>query len=139
MSIIDEAGEKFVRMAHLACVGSKHINGVAELHTQLLRDELLRDFHNMWPNKFINVTNGVTPRRWLAVSNPEQATLMTSKIGDTWIRNLDHLKNLETFAEMRPSVLSGERCGTTSNPASRSTSWTMKASRSTPAPCSTLR
>jgi starch phosphorylase len=98
MSIIDE-GEKFVRMAHLACIGSKHINGVAELHTQLLRDELLRDFHDMWPNKFINVTNGVTPRRWLAVSNPEQATLMTSKIGDTWIRNLDHLKSLETFAE----------------------------------------
>jgi glycogen phosphorylase len=99
MSIIDEAGEKFVRMAHLACVGSKHINGVAELHTQLLKDELLRDFHDMWPNKFINVTNGVTPRRWLAVSNPEQSKLMTSKIGDSWIRNLDHLKNLETFAE----------------------------------------
>ncbi len=99
LSIIDEAGEKFVRMAHLACVGSKHINGVAELHTQLLRDELLRDFHDMWPNKFINVTNGVTPRRWLAVSNPEQSKLMTSKIGDSWIRNLDHLKDLETFAE----------------------------------------
>jgi glycogen phosphorylase len=99
MSIIDEAGEKFVRMAHLACVGSKHTNGVAELHTQLLKDELLRDFHDMWPNKFINVTNGVTPRRWLAVSNPEQSKLMTSKIGDSWIRNLDHLKNLETFAE----------------------------------------
>ncbi len=99
MSIIDEAGEKFVRMAHLACVGSKHINGVAELHTKLLREELLRDFHDMWPHKFINVTNGVTPRRWLAVSNPEQSKLMTSKIGDSWIRNLDHLKNLETFAE----------------------------------------
>jgi starch phosphorylase len=99
LSIIDEAGEKFVRMAHLACVGSKHINGVAELHTQLLKDELLRDFHDMWPNKFINVTNGVTPRRWLAVSNPEQSKLMTSKIGDSWIGNLDHLRNLETFAE----------------------------------------
>jgi starch phosphorylase len=99
MSIIDEAGEKFVRMANLACVGSKHINGVAELHTKLLKDELLRDFHDMWPNKFINVTNGVTPRRWLAVSNPEQSKLVTSKIGDSWIRNLDHLKNLETFAE----------------------------------------
>jgi starch phosphorylase len=99
MSIIDEAGEKFVRMAHLACLGSRHINGVAELHTQLLRDEVLRDFHDMWPKKFINVTNGVTPRRWLAVSNPEQSKLMTSKVGDGWIRNLDHLKNLETFAE----------------------------------------
>jgi starch phosphorylase len=99
LSIIDEAGEKFVRMAHLACVGSKHINGVAELHTKLLKEELLRDFHDMWPNKFINVTNGVTPRRWLAVSNPEQSKLMTSKIGDSWIGNLDHLKNLETYAE----------------------------------------
>ena len=60
-------------MAYLACVGSKHINGVAELHTQLLKDEVLRDFHDLWPEKFINVTNGVTPRRWLAVSNPEQS------------------------------------------------------------------
>ena len=80
MSIIDETGEKFVRMAHLACVGSKHVNGVAELHTQLLKSEVLRDFHDLWPNKFINVTNGVTPRRWLAVSNPEQSALMTSKV-----------------------------------------------------------
>ncbi len=99
MSIIDETGEKFVRMAHLASIGSKHINGVAELHTQLLKDEVLRDFHDMWPNKFVNVTNGVTPRRWLAVSNPEQSKLMTSKIGDSWIGDLNHLKQLETFAE----------------------------------------
>ncbi len=56
-------------MAHLACMGSKHINGVAELHTQLLKNDLLRDFHDLSPHKFINVTNGVTPRRWLAVSN----------------------------------------------------------------------
>jgi len=99
MSIIEETGSKFVRMAHLACVGSKHINGVAELHTQLLKTELLRDFHDMWPAKFINVTNGVTPRRWLAVSNPEQSTLMTSKIGNKWISNLDQLRQLETYAE----------------------------------------
>jgi starch phosphorylase len=99
MSIIDETGGKFVRMAHLACVGSKHINGVAELHTQLLKTELLRDFHDMWPDKFINVTNGVTPRRWLAVSNPEQSKLMTSKIGDSWISNLEQLRQLETYAE----------------------------------------
>jgi starch phosphorylase len=99
MSIIDETGSKFVRMANLACVGSKHINGVAELHTQLLKTELLRDFHDMWPGKFINVTNGVTPRRWLAVSNPEQSTLMTSKIGNKWISNLDQLRQLETYAE----------------------------------------
>jgi starch phosphorylase len=91
MSIIEEAGEKHVRMAYLACVGSKHINGVAELHTQLLKNEVLRDFHDLWPNKFINVTNGVTPRRWLAVSNPEQSQLMTSKIGDSWISHLEQL------------------------------------------------
>jgi starch phosphorylase len=99
LSIIDETGSKFVRMAHLACVGSKHINGVAKLHTELLKTELLRDFHDLWPEKFTNVTNGVTPRRWLAVSNPEQSELMTSKIGDTWISNLEQLKKLEAYAE----------------------------------------
>jgi starch phosphorylase len=99
MSIIEESGDKFVRMAYLASVGSKHINGVAELHTQLLKSDVLRDFHDLWPDKFINVTNGVTPRRWLAVSNPEQARLMISKIGDSWISNLDHLKGLEAYAE----------------------------------------
>jgi starch phosphorylase len=99
MSIIEEDGDKYVRMAYLACVGSKHINGVAELHTQLLKNEVLRDFHDLWPDKFINVTNGVTPRRWLAVSNPEQSRLMTSKIGDSWINNLQQLKQLESYAE----------------------------------------
>ena len=99
MSIIDETGDKFVRMANLATIGSRHVNGVAELHTQLLKTELLRDFHDLWPDKFINVTNGVTPRRWIAVSNPEQAQLMTSKIGDCWINNLDQLKRLEAYAE----------------------------------------
>ena len=99
MSIIDETGDKFVRMANLATIGSKHVNGVAELHTQLLKNELLRDFYDLWPHKFINVTNGVTPRRWLAVSNPEQAKLMTSKIGNSWISNLEQLKQLETYAE----------------------------------------
>ena len=99
MSIIEEAGEKHVRMAYLACVGSRHINGVAELHTQLLKNEVLRDFHDLWPKKFINVTNGVTPRRWLAVSNPEQSQLMTSKIGDSWISSLEQLKQLESYAE----------------------------------------
>jgi starch phosphorylase len=99
LSIIDETGDKFVRMAHLATIGSKHVNGVAELHTQLLKDELLRDFYDMWPNKFINVTNGVTPRRWLAVSNPEQAALMTDKIGNGWISHLEQLKQLEPYAE----------------------------------------
>jgi len=66
------------------------MNGVAELHTQLLKDELLRDFHEMWPNKFINVTNGVTPRRWIALSNPKLSALITRHIGDRWIADLEH-------------------------------------------------
>jgi starch phosphorylase len=99
MSLIDESGEKYIRMAHLACVGSHKINGVAELHTQLLKAELLHDFAELWPDKIINVTNGVTPRRWLAVSNPEQSELMSSKIGDTWIDHLQDLKRLEVYAD----------------------------------------
>ncbi len=99
MSVIDESGSRFVRMAHLASVGSKHINGVAELHTQLLKSDVLRDFYDLWAEKFVNVTNGVTPRRWLAVSNPEQAKLMTSKMGDSWTGDLDQVKQLEKYAE----------------------------------------
>lgn len=99
MSLIDEHDQRYVRMAYLACVGSHRINGVAELHTQLLKNELLHDFYEMWPEKFVNVTNGVTPRRWLAISNPEQSALMTSKIGDGWISNLDELRRLEAFAD----------------------------------------
>jgi glycogen phosphorylase len=99
MSLIDEQGEKFVRMANLACVGSQRINGVAALHTDLLKREVLRDFYELWPEKFINVTNGVTPRRWLAVSNPEQSGLMTRSIGDGWLSDLDELKRLEAFAD----------------------------------------
>ena len=70
MSIIDENGERYVRMAHLACVGSHAINGVAELHTELLKRDVLKDFYELWPQKFSNKTNGVTPRRWMALSNP---------------------------------------------------------------------
>ena len=99
MSLIDESGEKYIRMAHLACVGSYRINGVAEIHTQLLKTELLQDFAELWPDKIVNVTNGVTPRRWLAVSNPEQSKLMTSKIGDSWVGHLEDLKRLEAYAD----------------------------------------
>ena len=99
LSIIDEHGERYVRMAHLACVGSHAINGVAALHTELLKAQTLHDFYELWPDKFINVTNGVTPRRWLALSNPEQSALMSSKIGDGWITDLDRLRGLETFAD----------------------------------------
>ena len=99
MSIIDENDQKYVRMAYLACVGSHKVNGVAELHTQLIKQELFHDFYEMWPEKFVNITNGVTPRRWLAVSNPEQSALMTSKIGDGWIGDLDELRRLEVLAD----------------------------------------
>ncbi|MDJ0508568.1 MAG: glycogen/starch/alpha-glucan phosphorylase [Crocosphaera sp.] len=99
LSIIDESGERYVRMAHLACIGSHHINGVAELHSQLVKDTILHDFYLLSPDKFTNVTNGVTPRRWIAQSNPRLTELITSKIGDGWIKNLQELKQLESYAE----------------------------------------
>ncbi|ACB50953.1 glycogen phosphorylase [Crocosphaera subtropica ATCC 51142] len=99
LSIIDESGERYVRMAHLACIGSHHINGVAELHSQLVKDTILHDFYLLSPEKFTNVTNGVTPRRWIVQSNPRLSELITSKIGDGWIKNLPELRKLESYAE----------------------------------------
>jgi starch phosphorylase len=99
VSIIDESGERYVRMANLACVGSHTVNGVAELHTELLKTGVLKDFYELWPEKFLNVTNGVTPRRWMALSNPDLSTLITSKIGNRWITNLEHLRELEPSAD----------------------------------------
>jgi len=98
MSIIDESGSRYVRMANLACVGSFAINGVAELHTELLKKTVLHDFYEMYPEKLTNVTNGVTPRRFMVLSNPRLATLITSKIGDGWMKHLDQLRQLENFA-----------------------------------------
>ena len=99
LSIIDESGDKFVRMAHLAAVGSHKINGVAELHSELLKQDVLRDFAELQPEKFTNVTNGVTPRRWMAVSNHALADLITSKIGEGWLSNLERdLRRFEEFA-----------------------------------------
>ena len=72
-------------MAYLATVGSHAVNGVAALHSELLKKTILHDFYELMPEKFFNVTNGVTPRRWLALSNPELSSLITSKIGDGWI------------------------------------------------------
>jgi glycogen phosphorylase len=97
LSLIDESGERYVRMANLACVGSHSINGVAALHTELLKQTVLRDFYELSPEKFNNKTNGVTPRRWMVLSNPKLANLITSKIGDNWIKHLDDLKQLEEF------------------------------------------
>ncbi len=99
LSLIDDSGEKYVRMAHLACVGSHAINGVAALHTELLKATVLRDFYELFPEKFSNKTNGVTPRRWLVLSNPRLTQLISSKIGDNWIKDLYDLKNLEAFVE----------------------------------------
>lgn len=99
MSLIEEGAERHIRMAHLACVGSHTVNGVAQLHTELIKQELLRDFYEMYPDRFQNKTNGITPRRWLLMSNPSLSHLITEKIGDRWITHLDHLKNLETFVD----------------------------------------
>ncbi len=99
MSIVDETGERYIRMAHLACVGSHAINGVAELHTRLLKEYTLADFHRLWPDKLINITNGVTPRRWMVVSNPRLTDLITSAIGTGWITDLNKLRELEPLID----------------------------------------
>ncbi len=98
MSLVEEGAEKQVRMAHLAVVGSHSINGVAHLHSELLKETLFKDFYELWPAKFNNKTNGITQRRWLLKSNPSLATLITKRIGDGWIKNLFQLKKLEKFA-----------------------------------------
>jgi starch phosphorylase len=99
LSLIDDSSGKYVRMAHLACVGSYAINGVAALHTELLKKDVLKDFYYIYPEKFSNKTNGITPRRFMAVSNPELTELITSKIGDKWLHSLDQLKKLEKFVD----------------------------------------
>jgi starch phosphorylase len=101
MSLIDEGtqqGVRRVRMAHLACVGSMAINGVAGLHTELLRATVLRDFNEMYPERFRNITNGVTPRRFIALANPDLAALLDETVGGDWLRNLDRLSLLEDRA-----------------------------------------
>jgi starch phosphorylase len=98
MSLIDESGGKYVRMANLACAGSSAINGVAALHTDLLKQNVLHDWVDIYPDKFHNVTNGVTPRRFMLLSNPGLSRLITDTIGDTWPGNLDELKKLESFS-----------------------------------------
>ena len=99
LSLIDESKPRSVRMAHLATVGSHAVNGVAQLHSELLKKTVLRDFAELWPEKFRNVTNGVTPRRFLALSNPGLAKLITSRIGDSWLQDLDQLRQLERLVD----------------------------------------
>ena len=95
MSIIDEHGNKSVRMAHLATVGSHHVNGVAALHSDLIKKQLMPEFYDLWPHKFTNVTNGVTPRRWLSSCNPNLATVLTEAVGPDWVTNMDLLNQLD--------------------------------------------
>ncbi len=99
LSLIDESGERYVRMAHLACVGSHAINGVAQLHSDLLKTDLLRDFYDLWPQKFSNKTNGVTPRRWMLLGDPKLSALITDHIGDGWVKDMSKLRALEPLAE----------------------------------------
>ena len=96
LSLIDESGERYVRMANLAALGSHAINGVAELHSELLKTEVLRDFSDLTPEKFKNMTNGVTPRRWMVLSNPRLANLLSSRLGNGWIHDLEKLRKLES-------------------------------------------
>ncbi len=107
LSLIDDTGPGFVRMAHLACVGSRAINGVAALHTALLKQTVLRDFHTVSPEKFFNVTNGVTPRRWVMLSNPRLSALITRHIGDRWISELEHRAGAHRAAGRRRRLPAG--------------------------------
>ena len=98
MSIIEEGGERMVRMAHLAAIGSFSINGVAALQSRLLAERTLADFADLWPEKFNNKTNGVTPRRFVRLANPRLSELITETIGDGWLRDLERLRELEPYA-----------------------------------------
>ncbi len=99
MSLIGEDNGKSVRMAHLATVGSHAINGVAAVHSELLKDSVLKDFYEMWPERFSNKTNGVTPRRFLALSNPGLRELLDGTIGEGWLSDLDRLRGLEAYVD----------------------------------------
>jgi len=99
MSIISEDGDRSVRMANLAIAGSSAVNGVAKLHTEIIKETLFKDFYEMYPDHFTNKTNGITQRRWLLKANPELAELITEKIGSEWITKLDHLKKLESLVD----------------------------------------
>ena len=101
MSIIEEYPYKQIRMAHLAAVGSFSINGVAELQSDLLKERVMRDFYQLWPQKFNNKTNGVTPRRFMKIANPRLSDLISSKIGDDWLNDLDQLRGLEKCVEQQ--------------------------------------
>lgn len=98
MSIINEEGERRIRMAHLAIVGSHKVNGVAQIHTELMKQTIFADFDRFYPDKIINITNGITPRRWLNQANARLAKLISSRIGSGWVKDLDQLKRLAPLA-----------------------------------------
>jgi len=132
MSIIEEGAVPQVRMAYLAIVGSFSVNGVAALHSQLLTQGLFRDFYELWPHKFNNKTNGVTPRRWIACCNPELSRLVSGKIGEGWVADLQQISSIAALADdhefrqcwhevkqinkVRLSALVEAKCGVTFNP-----------------------
>ena len=99
MSIIEEGDVQYVRMAYLAIVGSFSVNGVAALHSKLLSEGLFSDFYELWPEKFNNKTNGVTPRRWVAHANPLMTDLISSKIGNEWIRKLEDISKIKKYVD----------------------------------------
>lgn len=99
MSIIDETGERYVRMANLAVIGSHSVNGVAALHSELVKKDLFPEFYKLFPKRFNNKTNGVTPRRWMLCSNPELSELISSKIGNGWLKDAEQLKKLEAYID----------------------------------------
>ena len=99
MSIIEDGAERMVRMAYLASAVCFSVNGVAALHTELLKKEVLRDFYEMWPEKFNNKTNGVSPRRFVRLANPRQSALISEKIGEGWVKDLEQLRGLEAYAD----------------------------------------
>ena len=99
LSIINESNGKSVRMANLAIVSSFAVNGVAALHTEILKNNIFSHFHKIYPGKFINITNGITPRRWLKTANPFLSKIISDRIGEKWVYNLDELKNLEKYID----------------------------------------
>ncbi len=99
LSLLEEGQERQVRMAHLAVVGSFSVNGVAELHSELLKERVFRDFYELWPERFGNVTNGVTPRRFVRLANPRLSSLVTERIGDGWLRDLEQFSKLESYVD----------------------------------------
>ena len=101
MSLIGEAGGREVRMANLAIVGSHSVNGVAALHSELVKTQLVPDFYDLWPERFNNKTNGVTHRRWLANCNPDLGRLIHKTIGRGWVTNYSAISGLEAHAEER--------------------------------------